>query len=502
MKKIFFYLLMLFSCSINAQMSMPEQCSKVENPITTTSVETNYLPLPDPDLPPNNTETNRSMPWSTFEGRAVYWTYGLAGSPTAWDRAQTATAFSGTAVAGYPQRRVVCKRSEIYDESQTIKKAASDVKADFTQWCDFDAKIHPDARPMGIAIGSSQGGIVLRSLDMENQYKDPLSTPRPSGQLFGGIVTFGTPNKGAMILNNAQKIIDLGNEGFRELAAGPLRILKVSQVVTEVFGVKTYSKIEERVQALLEDTRKKRIKPISNDYKVGAPYITQLDGYNSQLYKVAFYGVETSGKELFKELSSLTVQEPNSFDFFEANDDTKVERAMENIKGVYQDMVTFHKVAAWLSGPLLIYHHVKQRNRYQRGVDWINTVNDKWLHIIGASKVTTTYKPTGDCMCDVYDGSMTLVGTRILSANGGDCSNYNSDPYLWCTDEYVSITTATIEGNDGVVPVSSQKGFNGATTALMDGSNHQQMRNDKNTRDRLIELFDGNHGDFFKTARK
>ncbi len=499
MKKIFFYLLMLLSCSLNAQMSVLEQCTKVENPVTTTNVETNYLPLPDPDLPPN-TEVNRSMPWSTFEGRAVYWTYGLAGSPTAWDRAQTATAFSGTAVQGYPQRRVVCKRSELYDEGQTVRKAAADVKADFTQWCEYDAKIHPDARPMGIAIGSSQGGIVLRSLDMENQYKDPLSIPRPSGQLFGGIVTFGTPNKGAMILNNEQKIIDLGIEGFRELAAGPLRILKVSQAVTEVFGVKTYSKIEAKVQALLEDTRVKRIKPISKDYKVGAPYITQLDAYNSQLNKVAFYGIETSGKELFKELSSLSVQEPNNFGFFEANDDTKVERAMENIKGVYQDMASFHNVAAWFNGPLFIAFHINQRNRYQRGVDWINTVNDKWLHIIGASTVTSTYKPTGDCLCDVYDGSGALVGTTKRS--GGNCDSYNTDPFFWCSDEYVSVTTATVEGNDGVVPVSSQKGFNGATTDVMLDSNHQQMRNDSNTKARLKGLFEGAYGPFFQTAPK
>ncbi|MEM1120255.1 MAG: hypothetical protein AAGJ18_07380 [Bacteroidota bacterium] len=44
--------------------------------------------------------------------------------------------------------------------------------------------------------------------------------------------------------------------------------------------------------------------------------------------------------------------------------------------------------------------------------------------------------------------------------------------------------------------------YPGAAQKEMDGSNHQQMRNDRNTKDRLNELWEGDYGFFFETAKK
>lgn len=83
-------------------------------------------------------------------------------------------------------------------------------------------------------------------------------------------------------------------------------------------------------------------------------------------------------------------------------------------------------------------------------------------------------------------------------------------PWLQSCNPTGNMTTFTAyvpvdEASDGIVVESSAKNFPQGSSALptkaveMTGSNHQQMRNDGNTKNRLIELFQGEHGQYFRT---
>jgi hypothetical protein len=54
--------------------------------------------------------------------------------------------------------------------------------------------------------------------------------------------------------------------------------------------------------------------------------------------------------------------------------------------------------------------------------------------------------------------------------------------------------------SDGVVLTESAMAFPGAQAEEMPGSNHQQMRNDSNTKAKMLKLLGGGFGAYFTTA--
>jgi len=71
-----------------------------------------------------------------------------------------------------------------------------------------------------------------------------------------------------------------------------------------------------------------------------------------------------------------------------------------------------------------------------------------------------------------------------------------------CYSRPVFSTNRIEHESDGVVLAKSAMAYPGAKAVPMDGSNHQQMRNDENTKKRLFELWNGEHGTFFFTKEK
>ena len=87
-----------------------------------------------------------------------------------------------------------------------------------------------------------------------------------------------------------------------------------------------------------------------------------------------------------------------------------------------------------------------------------------------------------------------VVSFAVFSTNGW---------YYSCGCEtYPAITLQEVESSDGVVPVSSAAGFENAITDILPASNHQQMRNDRNTKIKLDKVLNGEYGQFFKTPIK
>lgn len=79
--------------------------------------------------------------------------------------------------------------------------------------------------------------------------------------------------------------------------------------------------------------------------------------------------------------------------------------------------------------------------------------------------------------------------------------NYESLPdHEECYPTY-GLQTVSYD-SDGVVEEGSARDFPGATQVQLLGSNHQQMRNDENTRIALLDLFQGDHGSYFVTPER
>lgn len=59
-----------------------------------------------------------------------------------------------------------------------------------------------------------------------------------------------------------------------------------------------------------------------------------------------------------------------------------------------------------------------------------------------------------------------------------------------------------VKASDGVVLQESQVAFPGAFPRYMDKTNHFQMRNSSETKEALLDLYDGNIFEFFATNVK
>lgn len=67
--------------------------------------------------------------------------------------------------------------------------------------------------------------------------------------------------------------------------------------------------------------------------------------------------------------------------------------------------------------------------------------------------------------------------------------------------EKITINTYRFD-NDGILIAESAGNWPNTQAIELAGTNHQSKNNDPNTKRTLIDLFDGRHGDFFKTEEK
>ncbi len=125
--------------------------------------------------------------------------------------------------------------------------------------------------------------------------------------------------------------------------------------------------------------------------------------------------------------------------------------------------------------------------------------NEKWEVLIGAKEVQNVYQ--GSCTCIIRTPEGYLDGVTYSESDPSNCVNYESLPdHEECYPMY-GLETINHE-SDGVVIEESAKAFPGATQVKLIGSNHQQMRNDNNTKIALYDLFEGHHGSYFDTDPK
>ena len=453
--------------------------------------------------------------------RIVYWVHGLGGDDAAFSQVANATTYTGA--PGYPARRAYSNQIGYVNQSYSLNSAAGYVNGQIFNQNNFNLNGYAN----NFIIAHSQGGLVARALD--KYYSD---FPFLGARRVGGLVTFGTPHQGARILNNIGLFNSFISSGCVDLAAGVLEeAIPNGFFIDLIIPNNIVSTVTQPICALAGEAAPLAFndftQPITDDYRVGAPALAELNNFQSNIPKVAFYGIEDEDNVLWKILYNVKDRKPNSFPAFEADDDNKLVLAKNANVLKYQAKVTFWQNQwsqlgsaycngwQWFFAPAwCIYNDgqvnsnrnkaIKNRDAWAKGANWWTTANDKFRTITGALEVTETPISVYECNCTSYDYDGNQVGgdwIELGDENG--CPSYGWLTGCTPTGNFVSSVRYNTVPNasDGIVLAESAKNFPGAVHKIeMMGSNHQQMRNDSNTRDRLNELWRGDYGSYFITA--
>ena len=466
--------------------------------------------------------------------RKVFWVSGLGGNSGAWQNAGAAT--QDNIVAGYPAREIESEYPELSNNQAHIPVTASVLKSYINTVSNAAGQTSEEAE-RNIIIAASQGGIVSRYLD--KIYEEG------GDRKVGGIATFCSPHQGARILNNSlpdgqgwSKLQGFLDEGCSALAAGPVTEsieknfwldLLISDELTERIVDEFCSSLVDFAPTIVSSVNQE----IAHDYKVGADIVDELNAYATPTHRVAFYAVEEPGEELWRVLHYF-LNDVNDEDYFDAvHDDMGLEMADKNMMKYQAKAEAWGNLAFlfpfWVNGhvdgtveelctdvglPSDCMDNINDIDEirdivfaWTRGYEWWLAANDLWLEVIGALEYTP--EPTGEqeCWCRILNTNTGAVQRDWVpySEYSDDCSDF-FDP-LWpfreeCELRDIMVMVGHHKDNDGLVLAESAGNWPDTKKVDMLGSNHQSMQNDPNTKERLIELFDGNHGLFFKTEKK
>lgn len=490
--------------------------------------------------------------------RVIFLVPGLNGDYNAWRDVRDETGGDVDEYGPYPARKAEMrmlgtKNGPGYSQDAGLASAAKDV------W-DYMSSLNYNQLNVGsplnnIAIGHSQGGLVLRAL--EYSHGTLGRTP-----FFGGLVTFGTPHQGAMILTNGLPVSlggrgQLGNfiDGFCiYLSEGPIQeqlqlndnfffqLVRLLNLDDQALNVR------DQICEVMSDS----ILPhyILKDYtsNITQDYMAHDEGYSFPNYlsttlnqhqpnmpAVAFYGVEED-PVFWRQLGSIA-KKVHSFPAFQADPDQNFvdnyASMLVNYRAkqlLYQQRASDYKAYADVAcniffslNPFTIapsallctiykgkyVRNQKVANAYHLGHDYLKKSNARWKGIIGARKTAITQNGY-ICDCDnLTTGSNTITQVQniwecpagiVLTPQGRQlCQIYANN----------NITIEEYE-NDGVVLASSAKQLPGALVNptlseqdyRMEKTNHQQMRNSSETAIKLKRLFDfPDYGYFFMTSR-
>ena len=381
-------------------------------------------------------------------------------------------------------------------------------------------------------IAHSQGGLVSRAAD---KWYEDLNVGDEE-KMFGGIVTFGSAHQGAMIINNIPLIEAFAAGACSALVSGP-----AEEAVTESFFLDLFTPegiIEETLNEVCDFVGNDIVplafeeyqSPITEDYKVGAPALSDLNSYTSPTHKVAFYGVENE-PVVWRTMHSL-INDVNDPLAFQANfDGGLIDDANRNLlryqakyeawAQVYSDLTNdgcdwwqwllFSEVCFvdWVLDEIDIEDLFgvdeddarRIRDGYLKGYMWWLQINSDYKVIIGAIGSETATVNTGDffCECNMFLEGQIIDNWGFIVDDPEDCSSPAFN--VTCLEPVpVFLTQLAEKPSDGIVLAESAGNLPGAEAVdVMPGSNHFQMRNDENTRIKRDRLLSGVYGPYFAT---
>ncbi len=148
---------------------------------------------------------------------------------------------------------------------------------------------------------------------------------------------------------------------------------------------------------------------------------------------------------------------------------------------------------------------INRRDNWQKGVNWWVNAPNQWNLLTGAKSFQPVISNVYNCNCVTLDYNNNVISQwSQQTTNLADCASSGvNGGYKYCSSTIIGSSTTYQEVNkasDGIVLKESAMNYPGVSPANvhdMPGSNHQQMRNDSNTKKRLKELFDGQTYDFY-----
>ncbi len=160
----------------------------------------------------------------------------------------------------------------------------------------------------------------------------------------------------------------------------------------------------------------------------------------------------------------------------------------------------------------------KRKTEWQRGVDFLDNFDRTYRVIIGALYADKTAKDIVTCHCTSSNdltGETIDLGTRYTTEED-DCTSFYAEQFpvdgpfvLSCTTHRYPLAAYQWrhKDSDGVVLAESAKlipqgTFSEELILKKNDSTHMSIRNDKNTREILMNIFKGDVGEFFETETK
>ncbi len=454
--------------------------------------------------------------------RLIYWLHGLGGDESAWSKAATATT-NGVPALNYPARNVIPSLPEYVNTNYDLAGAAISLVAKFDDDANAAVFSNNSDRSKIFIIAHSQGGLVARQLE-KYYYEHPNVVKN-----VNGIVTFGTPHYGARIINNIPNFNNFIDTACTQLLLGPIEEaipdnFLISLIVTDTKVKKVLDTLCSVLSVIAPFAFTQFTAPITQDFAVGAFALNDLNNFelsrSSSIPKVAFYGIEDPQTAVWRVLYNVLKKKPNAFPAFMADADSELLDTVNVNIAKYQAKATqaqndYYNMASnycswwdWVFAPNYCAFNDAQvntfrnkalarRDAWQNGVDWWNSAGDRFNLLTGAKSfqpVTTTTN-TYNCNCVIVDYNGNVISQwSQQTTNLADCAGSGGNgTFKSCSSSVINSTTSTtyLEVNkpsDGIVLQESAMNYPGISlqnTAVMQGSNHQQMRNDSNTQKRL-----------------
>ena len=440
--------------------------------------------------------------------RLVHHLHGLGGDGTSWNLVAARTAYGGA--PGFPARRVVYSTPPTYYHNGSLQDAALDAHVAMA------TAQQALGAPLGLSAGNnlvvahSLGGMVARQLDQF--YGNSAGFQRQ----FNGVATFGTPHLGAIALYNASPNgLDQARPFVREaceVLGHPEVILYPSvPLLRWIPGLDPL--LKQTVQATCGTlgqvftpfAARDFYRPITLDLYPWSTSVQNLYAQGTSAPVVAFYGVEEEPvfwrtAQSFFALDSLGIQQMTD-PFFATNDQPLVDFAQrerdrfEALAELASDRAIElrERAYAWRLVVPLANHYRRLAARkevtyhafYRAGL-WYRQANNTYKEIIGARKVQWI-RDGWWCTCvNALTGDL----ERSWVEAPDDCEPSNSLEDCHVQARYV-LRTFLYE-SDGMVLAHSAGTVPGGVLAVrLPKTNHQQMRNCTETKEKLRLLYNG-----------
>ena len=450
---------------------------------------------------------------SPDDSRLIHWTHGFMGDRGSWSSANEYVLDNAGGPARLQHRRwPLIHSAELfgYTDDPGVGVAARDLEGQLNRVVASFDELESDNH---IMIAHSFGGLATRQL-----YRNYLNGGTPVDErVFGGLVTFGTPHRGAALADNAGDINAFVTRGCGEVAAAWLvdavgefepaiglsfqgllagTAENISTTICETVGGTVLDALTAPI------TRTQAVA----DLRPNSRALRELNvDPEARLRKQTAYGVETE-EDLWwimadQFLSTSGVNNDAGPDFPNANAPVELVAEVAAMQAefrrrgdLWQDRRDrsdqwwkWPRCYNFWNGRYYTCNWMENlRDAYWGGASWLREADFEYKQLAGFFEEVEREVVVAE-FCRFPDGSIDWDedSQRDCGIRGG----------RWEQITRVDVDLDFIE-NDGVVTRESATAF-GDREFRMEGSNHFSMRNDSNTDNALDHILGGNGEEFF-----